>query len=67
MSGECHRKRRVSGRDAGLKPYTYMGEKKNCSRNRNRAKGKAIGWIATRTWDRVASRWRTGKVFYMEW
>jgi len=67
MSGEWRQMRWGSGRDAGLKPHTYNSEEKKRREGKKQAKGKAIGWIATRTWGRVASRWRKGKVFYREW
>ena len=49
MSAEWRQKRWGSGRDAGQKPHTYMGEEKNCGGEKNRAEESAIGWIATKT------------------
>ena len=42
-------------------------EASSAQRGEKPGEGEGIGWIATRTWDRVASRWRTSKVFYREW
>jgi len=59
----CGVDRKVGGseKDAGLKTRHYTNSKKSWrrrrwaqQRERDRMKGRAIGWIATRTWERVA-------------
>jgi len=62
------RTRHYNGQEkpAGLKTHTYNNEETNYRKRRNRMTGRAIGWIARRTWGMVARDWRGGKIFYRE-
>jgi hypothetical protein len=52
------------GKAAGLKPHTYNVEKESYGGRRGRAKGRAIGWNATKAWDSVAWFLITVKDYY---
>jgi hypothetical protein len=50
---------------AGLAPPRYREEKKKCRGRRNRARGSAAGWIATKAWDGIAWSFITVKDYYL--